>query len=102
MAPILALAEEVQAAGVVLGLPLSPGGEETEWCAEVRRFGDQLAQQLDVPVHYQDERFSSAQAERLLRRADLGKKTRADKGLVDATAATIILQTWLDARRKPS
>jgi putative Holliday junction resolvase len=94
--PFVSLAEEVGAAGVVIGLPLSGEGEETDWCAEVRRFGEALAERLAVPVHYQDERFSSAQAERLLRRADMGKKRRADKGLVDATAATIILQTWLD------
>ncbi len=98
--PVVELAKEVEAVGVILGLPLSPSGEETPWCAEVRRFGDALAQHLPVPVHYQDERFSSAQAERMLRRADMGKKRRADKGLVDATAATIILQSWLDGRTK--
>lgn len=98
MEPFVSLAEEVGAAAVVIGLPLSGEGEETDWCSEVRRFGEALAVRLAVPVHYQDERFSSAQAERMLRRADLGKKRRADKGLVDATAATIILQTWLDGK----
>lgn len=97
---IAALAAEVEAQRIVLGLPLAPSGEETEWCAEVRKFGAVLADRLGMPVDFQDERFSSAQAGKLLRKADPGRKRRTDKGIVDATAATIILQTWLDARNE--
>ncbi len=99
---IAALATEVGAQGVVIGLPLSGDGDETEWCADVRRFGASLAKLVGLPVHFQDERFSSAQAERLLRRSAVGRKSRMDKGRVDATAATIILQTWLDRQHAPT
>jgi len=94
---IAEVAREINAQGVVLGLPLAPSGAETEWCAEVRRFGDDLARRLKLPVVYQDERMTSARAEKALRAADLGRQRRQDKGIVDAAAATFILQAWLDA-----
>lgn len=90
----LARAEEVEA--LVFGLPLSPGGEDTDWTREVRWVGETLADRLGLPVHFLDERFTSARAERTLRSLGLKKRKREDKGLVDAAAAVLILQTWLD------
>lgn len=99
--PVAAVDEMVREIGaerIVIGLPLSLDGAETEWCTEVRRFGDLLEDRLGVPVAYIDERMTSARAEKALRRSDLGGRIRDDKGVVDQTAATYILQAWLDAR----
>jgi len=83
---------------LVVGLPLDLQGRETPWCEEVRRMGDALAARLDLPVDYIDERMTSVQAQRALRSIGLSKTQRRDKGRVDAAAAAIILQSWLDRR----
>lgn len=83
---------------VVVGLPLDLAGEENEWCAEVREAGDALGERLEVPVAYVDERMTSVRATRAVRSVGLNKKQREEKGRVDAAAAALILQTWLDDR----
>lgn len=85
---------------LVVGLPLDLEGRETEWCAEVREVGDRLASRLGLPVEYMDERLTSVRAERAVRSLGLRKNQREDKGRVDAAAAILILQAWLD--RTPS
>ena len=81
---------------LIVGLPLGLDGKENDWCAEVREVGDALAGRLEVPVAYVDERFSSVQAEHAIRSIGLKKRAREDKGRVDAAAAALILQSWLD------
>jgi len=91
------IAREHEVEAVVMGLPLDASGEETEWTARVREVGDELGRRLDVPVHYQDERMTSARAERVVRtRLGLPRKEREKKGRVDAAAAVLILQAWID------
>lgn len=99
VAPVARLAEEHRAIGLVLGLPLSPAGEESEWTAEVRRFGDALAERTGLPVAYVDERMTSARAERAVRSLGLGRQKREQKERVDAAAAVLILQAYLDSMR---
>lgn len=82
---------------VVVGLPLDLKGEENEWCAEVRDVGRRLGERLGVGVSFVDERFTSVRAERAVRSAGLPKHEREKKGRVDAAAAQLILQAWLDA-----
>jgi putative Holliday junction resolvase len=93
-----AVAREHAVQAVVFGLPLALNGTETEWTREVRSVGDLLAERLGVPVHYVDERMTSVMAERLVRGAGLPKGERERKERVDAAAAAIILQLWLDRR----
>lgn len=91
--PIAALVrqlEELEATGVVFGLPLDLAGEETERSAEVRRVGDELARRTRLPVRYVDERFTTVAALRSIR--EQGGSTRGRKGDVDAMAATVLLQ----------
>lgn len=101
--PPLARLEEIARAhavdGLVVGLPLDLRGNETEWCAQVRAMGDELARRLSLPVAYVDERLTSVRAERALRSSDLPKRKREDKARVDAAAAALILQAWLDRSR---
>lgn len=81
---------------VVVGLPLDLQGEENEWCAEVRDIGRRLGERLGVEVSFVDERLSSVRAERAVRSLGLAKRRREEKARVDAAAAQLILQAWLD------
>lgn len=99
--PLKAITEMVvghDVKALVMGLPLELSGEESEWTAEVRAVGDELGRRLDVPVHYIDERFTSARALKALAELGLPKAKRREKGRVDAAAAVLILQAWLDRR----
>lgn len=101
--PPLARMEELarghEVTRLVVGLPLDLRGGENPWCAEVRAMGDELARRLAVPVAYVDERFTSVRAERAVRGIGLRKNQREEKGRVDAAAAALILQSWLDGPR---
>jgi putative Holliday junction resolvase len=90
------VARNHEAEALVVGLPLSPGGRETDWSREVRWVGNALAERLSIPVYFVDERFTSARAERAVRSSGLPQKKVRDKGRIDAGAAVFILQSWLD------
>jgi putative holliday junction resolvase len=98
VAPISRLAEEHSLSAIVVGLPLTPAGEESEWTQEVRAFGAALADRTGLPVTYLDERMTSARAERAVRSLGLSKQQREEKGRIDAAAAVLILQAHLDSR----
>lgn len=87
---------ELEVVSIVVGLPLTPAGDESDWTAEVRAFGERLAERAGVPVSYIDERMTSARAERAVRASGLRRSEREQKGRVDAAAATLILQSHLD------
>lgn len=92
------LAREHLVDGVVVGLPLDLSGAETAWCEEVRRAGDELGRRLGIPVAYVDERMTSVRAERTIRSLGLPRSRREEKGRIDAAAAALVLQRWLDGR----
>jgi len=97
--PLARMAEigrELEAGHLVVGLPLGLDGQENEWCAEVRSMGEKLAGRLGVEVSFVDERLTSVRAERAVRSLGLSKKRREEKERVDAAAAQLILQAWLD------
>jgi putative Holliday junction resolvase len=93
------IARESDARQIVIGLPLDLAGEETERCATVRDIGRKLSDRLSIPVDYMDERLTSVRAERLVRSSGLPKGERERKERVDAAAAALILQAWLDRAR---
>jgi len=100
--PVQAIAEiarEWEAIDIVVGLPLTSEGEESDWTREVRDFGTRLADRTGLGVAYLDERFTSARAERVIRSLGLKKRQREQKERVDAAAAVLILQAYLDHRR---
>lgn len=90
------IAREYEVGQIVVGLPLALAGEETEWCAEIREVGTKLGERVGVPVAYVDERMTSVRAERAIRATGLSRSARAEKGRVDAAAAQLILQAWLN------
>jgi putative Holliday junction resolvase len=91
-------AKEHRVAEVVVGLPLDLSGEETAWSAEVRKMAADLGTRLDLPIHLVDERMTSVRAERAIRTIGLPRGKREEKDRIDAAAAAIILQGWLDRR----
>jgi putative Holliday junction resolvase len=79
---------------LVVGVPLSLDGGETESTRMARRFIDELKRIFDLPIEEVDERFSSRGVERALTQA--GVSTRDQRGRVDDLAAADILQRYLD------
>ena len=83
---------------VVVGWPLTEEGEEGEATEMVEAFVERLHETLGgVPVERRDERYTSKMAKDLLRRAGVSQPGRYDKGRVDAAAAAVILQDYLDS-----
>jgi putative Holliday junction resolvase len=94
------LIEENEVDEAVVGLPLGLDGEEGPWAAEVRAFGADLERRTGLPVHWIDERMTSVRAERVVRGMGLKRSQREEKGRVDATAAALILESYLTHRRR--
>ena len=101
LATLQDLAKEYEVQDIVVGLPLAPSGRDTEWTRTVREAASNLEKRSGVPVHLVDERFTSKAAERAVRGIGLPKNKREEKGRVDAAAAVLILQSWLDTRSRP-
>ena len=97
MRQLLGLMDRHAVTGVVLGLPLDLEGAEGEAAGAVRTLAAAIAQHSGKPVDLWDERLTTARALQAVR--DLGGTTRGRKDGVDALAATVLLQHYLDARR---
>ena len=80
---------------VVLGFPRRLNGDEHEQSVVVREVARHLRPAIAVPLHLQDERLSSREAEDLLARTE--KDWRKRKAALDAAAAAVILQDYLDS-----
>lgn len=87
---------EYQVREIVLGNPLRMSGEESTLSQKVAEFAKELRRRFQLPVHLWDERLTSAEANRLLREAELSIKKRAQA--VDRMAAVLILQSFMQAR----
>ena len=86
-------AKENDVSGIVLGLPLNADGTESEMSLKVKDFGKALEDYSQIKVFYQDERYTSFEAEEYLKEAGLKWEDR--KKLVDKVSAQIILQNYL-------
>ena len=78
------------------GLPLSLNGETGKQAQTCKKIALQVGRNLGLPVEFSDERLSSAEAKRVLR--ERGYSEKEMRGKVDMIAASIFLQSWLDAR----
>ena len=83
---------------VAMGLPLNMDGSEGERAALHRAFGEKLAQISNVKVHFIDERLTSAEAEEFLIQSGVRRDKR--KEIIDKIAAQIILQSFMNSRKK--
>ena len=77
---------------LVVGLPLELSGEEGRSARLARQVGDMLAEKTKLPLDYQDERFSTVEAEKRL--IDAGKNAKQRKAIIDQVAAMVILEDW--------
>ncbi len=114
------LIEETEVAGLVIGLPISLDGQIHAQGERIQAFVERLKQHISTPVTFWDERLSTVEAERLLREGGGGKsqrpsasgkqgsqrgqrrpqkKRRRNEHEIDALAATVILQEYLDNQR---
>jgi putative Holliday junction resolvase len=96
LAEIGKVAEEYEVTRAVVGLPLNMDGTEGASARLARGFAARLATALRLPVELQDERLSTFEADDRLRQRGLSGRDR--KQVVDAEAAAVILQDWLDRR----
>lgn len=102
-AKVCELAGTLQAAIIVVGLPLELDGSEGHRARLVQRFTDVLttmitARGLGLEVARWDERFSTSAAERTMLEADVSRAKR--RVAIDSVAAQFILQGWLDRQAR--
>ena len=98
---IVKIAAEEEAERIVVGMPFSLNGSEGYQAKKTRRFYEEVKYAAaPMPVDVWDERFSSEEAERRLHEA--GVVPSRNRGRLDAAAAAIILQSYLDSRRNQS
>lgn len=82
---------------LVCGRPKTMAGEDGPQAEKIMSEGKAIAARLGLPVEFEDERLSSSEAKRILRAQGLSEKQM--RGKVDSVAASLFLQTWLDAKR---
>lgn len=95
------IVRNAEAGRLVIGMPTGLSGREGPQAAAVRAYAAELSEALsDVQIEFWDERLTTAVAERTLR--EHGGRRNRRTGEVDAIAAAVILQGFLDANRARS
>ena len=97
MRDLLTLVAQHAVSGVVVGLPLEADGSDGESALAARALATDIGRLAALPVSLWDERMSTARALKTVQ--ELGGSTRGRKADVDAMAAAILLQHYLDANR---
>lgn len=97
VAAIAEIAREQGASAIVVGMPVSLSGHHGPQAEKVRRFGEALREAVDVEVIYWDERLTTTEAARYLRDAGMRRQKRREN--IDAAAAAVMLQSYLDYLR---
>ncbi len=92
------IVKELNIEALVLGLPKNMNNTLGKRAEETLEFKEFLETNLNIPVYLEDERLTTKSAESLLIKGDTSRKKR--KKVIDKVAATIILQSFLDQRRK--
>lgn len=94
---IIALAVEKKAEELVIGLPRNMDGSKGFRADACEALGELLKSKTDIPVKFWDERLTTVSAHRILSENNVRGKKR--KAVVDAVAAEIILQDYIDSRK---
>lgn len=96
---ISTLVAKLDITDVVVGMPYELSGKVGHRARRVQEFAQALRAKLPetVKLHEQDERFTTAEAQRVLIDADLSRARR--KQVIDQQAAALILQAWLDVQK---
>jgi putative Holliday junction resolvase len=95
---IKSIVEENDVGLIVIGLPLNMDGSSGKQAEAILEFKDIIAKEINLPIETYDERLTSKQAESILIEGDISRKKR--KGKIDALAAVLILQGFLDSRKQ--
>ncbi len=83
---------------IIIGLPVSLDGSIGTQAEKVQKFAQRLEHVIDIPIEFQDESFTTAEAEDVLR--ELNKDTKEQKELIDEVSAVIILTDYLKQIRE--
>ncbi len=83
---------------IVVGLPLRLSGADSSSTEKARDFAELLRKEFSLPVHLWDERFTSVEANRVLRESEMSIRKRGET--VDRLSAVLILQAFLESRRQ--
>lgn len=95
---IIQIAKEQNAGEIIVGLPVNMNGTKGPRAEKCEEFGKKLAELSQLPVAMWDERSTTVTAHQILNTANVRGKNR--KAVVDSVAAVIILESYLDYRRK--
>ena len=79
---------------IILGLPLNLDGEDTKKTLEVREFSEILKSNVDIPVIFWDERYTSVEANEELK--NMGYSVAESRKVIDKVAASIILKNYME------
>ncbi len=82
----------------VIGLPVHADGTQGQRVKEVRYFAEHLKQHFNLRIYFQDERFSTQTARMWTGANNLSlrqAKAKKEKGVIDSTAAAVILEEWM-------
>jgi putative Holliday junction resolvase len=99
---LAALAQREEVTRMVVGLPLNADGSRGPQARRAEHFARLAERVVGVPVQLWDERLSTFQAEEVLRAQGKNMRRARERGEVDAVAAAVILQDYLDAMRRGS
>lgn len=94
---ILKIVQDNKVDEIVCGIPFNMQGEEQEIAKKTREFMKKLTENLQIDILFVDERLSSVVADEMLKNTEKDWKKRKEK--LDAVAASVILQDYLDERR---
>jgi putative holliday junction resolvase len=94
---ITTLAQQYEVDEIVVGHPVHMNGSRGEKAEHCERFAALVREHTSLPVMLFDERLTTVQAEKLLIASDMRRDKR--KKVIDEVAATLLLQTYLDAKR---
>ena len=95
---LTSLAKKREVSKVVFGLPLNADGTESDQTRWTRDFATKFSEKSEIETDFEDERYSSLEAEELLKEAKMNWKQR--KLILDKVAAEIILQNYLNKNKK--
>lgn len=94
LSEIQKIIQEYEVKSLIVGYPIHMNGEEGESCVLVQKYSEFLANTVKLPILLWDERMTTVSAQRVLLDVDMSRSKRKDH--IDAVAASIILQTFLD------
>ncbi len=96
-AEIKGIAEKNKVGLIIMGIPYSLSGQESEQTLKTKQFADKLKTATGLSIEFMDERLSTGEAKRLLNSS--GSKKNRPRGDLDSAAAAILLQAYIDSHK---